>query len=63
MAADLKAFLDAAKLKNVMVVPTLWNGALMGNQNVNNLFWDKTKLTSYLTSALTVSTFLKSELI
>jgi mannan endo-1,4-beta-mannosidase len=63
MAADLKAFLDAAKLKNVMVVLTLWNGALMGNQNVLNLFWDQTKLTSYLTTALTVGKNILNELI
>jgi mannan endo-1,4-beta-mannosidase len=63
LTTDLKAFLDAAKLKNVMVIFTLWNGAVQSNQNVNNLFWDKSKLTSYLTKALTVSTFDKSEMV
>ena len=62
LTSDLKAFLDAAKLKNVMVIFTLWNGAVQSNQNVNNLFWDKSKLTSYLTNALTVSTNILSEL-
>lgn len=54
LAKDLKSFLDAAKAKNILVVFVLWNGALQRTQNVINLFWDKSKLQSYIDKALKV---------
>jgi len=54
LVSDLKTFLDAAKAKNILVVFVLWNGALQRTQNVINLFWDKSKLQSYIDKALKV---------
>lgn len=59
LVSDLKTFLDAAKAKNILVVFVLWNGALQRTQNVINLFWDKSKLQSYIDKALTVITNFK----
>ena len=55
MINDMKAFLDFAKSKNVLVVFALWNGAvLFPNQNIKNLFYDASKLQSYIDKALKV---------
>ena len=55
MINDMKAFLDFAKSKNVLVVFALWNGAvLFTNQNIKNLFHDASKLQSYIHKALKV---------
>ena len=55
MISDTKAFLDFAKSKNVLVVFALWNGAvLFTNQNIKNLFYDASKLQTYINKALKV---------
>jgi len=55
MISDMKAFLDFAKSKNVLVVFALWNGAvLFTNQNIKNLFYDASKLQTYIDKALKV---------
>lgn len=50
---DMKLFLDTAKANNILVIFVLWNGALLRNQNSVNLFWDNSKLQSYIDKALT----------
>ena len=41
MISDMKAFLDFAKSKNILVVFALWNDATaFTNQNLKNLFYD-----------------------
>ncbi|CAB3380973.1 Hypothetical predicted protein [Cloeon dipterum] len=52
MINDLKRFLDAAQARDIVVIPVLWNAALMRNQNVINLAWDDAKLQSYIDNAL-----------
>lgn len=54
LLSDLKAFLDAAKAKNILVTYVLWNGALLRKQHSVNLFWDNAKLQAYIDKALTV---------
>ena len=55
MINDMKAFLDYAKSWNVLVVFALWNGAtLFTNQNIKNLFYDASKLQTYIDKALKV---------
>ena len=55
MINDMKAFLDYAKSQNVLVVFALWNGAtLFTNQNIKNLFYDASKLQTYIDKALKV---------
>jgi len=54
MMNDLKRFLDAAQAADIVVIPVLWNAALMRNQNVINLAWDDAKLQSYIDNALNV---------
>ena len=54
MIDDMRSFLDFAQTKNVLVIFVLWNGAVLRNQNTINLFWDESKLQSYLDNALTV---------
>ncbi|CAG0923127.1 unnamed protein product [Notodromas monacha] len=49
---ELKTFLDAARQRNIFVVPVLWNGAYLTNQNAINLVWDESKLQSYIDNAL-----------
>ena len=51
---DMKLFLDSAKANNILVIFVLWNGALLRNQNSINLYWDNSKLQTYLDKALTV---------
>jgi len=54
MVADMKRFLDAAGARDIVVIPVLWNAALMRNQNLVNLHWDDAKLQSYIDNALIV---------
>ena len=54
MVSDLSRFLDYAAANNVFVIPVLWNGALMRQQNVVNLVWDESKLQAYINNALRV---------
>ena len=54
MIDDMRSFLDFAQTKNVLVIFVLWNGAVLRNQNTINLFWDESKLQSYLDNALKV---------
>lgn len=54
MINDLRRFLDAASSRDILVIPVLWNGAGMRNQNVINLIWDDSKLQSYIENALKV---------
>ncbi|KAF4522256.1 hypothetical protein B566_EDAN011952 [Ephemera danica] len=37
MISDMRRYLDAAQAQNIVVIFVLWNGAVMSNQNVNNL--------------------------
>ena len=55
MISDLKAYLDAAKARNILVIFVLWNGAVMNNQKVVDLAWDDSKLQTYIDKALTVN--------
>ena len=54
MVADLKAYLDAAKTRNILVILVLWNGASLNYQNATNLVWDDSKLQTYIDKALKV---------
>lgn len=56
---DLRSFLDHAKSKNLFVILVLWNGAVLKEQKTKNLFWDDTKLQSYIDKALKVCIFCK----
>jgi hypothetical protein len=55
MIGDMKRFLDAAGARDIVVIPVLWNAALMRNQKVVDLHWDDAKLQSYIDKALIVS--------
>jgi mannan endo-1,4-beta-mannosidase len=57
MVADLKAYLDAAKTRNILVILVLWNGASLNIQNATNLVWDDSKLQTYIDKALKVIEF------
>jgi hypothetical protein len=37
---DMKAYLDAAKARNILVIFVLWNGAVMNNQVEDELNQD-----------------------
>ncbi|RXG57248.1 Mannan endo-1,4-beta-mannosidase [Armadillidium vulgare] len=37
---DVTRFLNTAQANNILVILTLWNGAVSSNQNEMNLFWD-----------------------
>ena len=50
---DLKNYIEWAASKNVFIVLTLWNGALMRNDRYKNLFSDSAKLDSFIDNALT----------
>ena len=54
LISDLGRFLDFAAANDVLVIPVLWNGALMRQQTVVNLVWDDSKLDSYINKALKV---------
>ena len=59
MINDMKAFLDYAQTKNIIVIFVLWNGAELKNQNTINLMWDESKLQTYIDKALKVFNKLK----
>ena len=59
MINDMKAFLDYAQTKNIVVIFALWNGAYLRNQNTINLMWDESKLQTYIDKALKVFNKLK----
>ena len=59
MINDMKAFLDYAQTKNIIVIFVLWNGAELKNQNTINLIYDESKLQSYIDKALKVFNKLK----
>jgi len=50
---DLGLFLDIAEERNVFVIFTLWNGALIRNDRYRNLIMNDAILTSYINNALT----------
>jgi len=52
LISDLTAFLDECAKNNIFMGLVLFNGALMRNQNTINLFWDDSKLETYLSNAL-----------
>jgi mannan endo-1,4-beta-mannosidase len=52
MVQDLRRFLIFAASKNVFVTLTLWNGALMRNQQMKDLITDMNKLSSFFNKAL-----------
>ena len=54
MISDMKAFLDYAQSKNLIVIFVLWNGASLNNQNTINLMYDESKLQTYIDKALKV---------
>ena len=54
LITDLKAYLDEAKTRNILVIFVLWNGAVLNNQNAVNLVWDDSKLQTYIDKALKV---------
>merc|ERR1711962_1884864 len=49
---DFKKLLDHAQNEDVLVIPVLWNGAYLTNQEVINLIWDDNKLDSYISNCL-----------
>ena len=53
LVSQLGSLLDYAKTKSVFVIPVLWNLAYQPTQNAVNLFWDDSKLKSYLNNTLT----------
>lgn len=55
LISDLNRFLDVARDNNVFVIPVLWNGAVVRNQQYIDLMWDDAKLQSYIDNALIVS--------
>lgn len=52
MLDELRSFLDYAASQNVFVTLTLWNGALMRQQNLKNLIRDTAKLQTFIDNAL-----------
>ena len=54
MINDMRAYLDFAQSKNILVIFVLWNGAYLREQHTIDLFWDETKLQSYIDKALKV---------
>ena len=53
LTTQLRAYLQYAASKNVFVILCLWNGALMRNPLVRDLFSDHLKLQSFLDTVLT----------
>lgn len=53
LVEDVRNYVRYAASRNVFVVLTLWNGALMRNENVKNIFLDDDKLQSFFDNALT----------
>ena len=52
MISDMREFLDVAQSHDIVVIFSLFNGAVMKNENVINLFLDDAKLDSYIQNAL-----------
>ena len=52
---DIKTFLDAAQSSNILVILTMFNGAVMSNQPLIDMINDDSKLQSYLDNCLAVS--------
>ncbi|MBD5001519.1 hypothetical protein GUF49_08195, partial [Xanthomonas citri pv. citri] len=50
--SDIIKFLDAAQAADVLVILTLWNGAVLSNSVYKDMILDDTKLESYLTNCL-----------
>ena len=50
--SDLRSFLDECASNNILAGLVLFNGAVLRNQKTINLFWDDSKLTSYLDTVL-----------
>ena len=44
--------MDVCQANGIFMIPTLWNGAVMGNDKTIDLFFDDDKLQSYLDNAL-----------
>eukprot|EP00095_Tigriopus_kingsejongensis_P005359 maker-scaffold34_size539781-snap-gene-3.21 protein:Tk05359 transcript:maker-scaffold34_size539781-snap-gene-3.21-mRNA-1 annotation:"beta- -mannanase precursor" len=53
LISDLRKLLDVCQSNGVLLIPVLWNGALMRQQKYKDLFTDTEKLRSYLDNALT----------
>lgn len=49
---DMLKFLDAAQQADVLVILTLWNGAVIGNLVYIDMILDDAKLESYLSNCL-----------
>ena len=50
--SDLRSFLDECAKNNILAGLVLFNGAVLRNKKTINLFWDDSKLTSYLDTVL-----------
>ena len=48
LVTDLTAFLDVCATNNVFMGLVLFNGAVLKNTNTIDLFWDESKLQTYL---------------
>jgi mannan endo-1,4-beta-mannosidase len=59
LIGDLSDLLDYAAGQDVFVILVLFNGALQRSKNVQNLYWDDSKLDSYINKALKVFKSLK----
>jgi mannan endo-1,4-beta-mannosidase len=59
MISDMREFLDVAQSHNIIVIFSLFNGAVMKNKNVINLFLNDAKLDSYIQNALKVCCTIK----
>ena len=53
LISDLTSFLDECAKNNIFMGLVLFNGAVLRNQDTINLFWDDSKLETYLSKALT----------
>ena len=52
MIQDISHYLDVAKQYNILVTVVLWAGASDPQENMVNLIWDESKLSSYINNAL-----------
>ena len=52
LVAELQSLLQFAARKNVFVILTLWNGALMRQPQMKNLIYDTAKLQTFIDNAL-----------
>jgi len=53
LITELGTFLDKAAANNVFVIIVLWNGAATMTTPLKNLFWDNSKLQTYIDKTLT----------